>query len=173
MRKRWYVVQSKTKQESIAQQNLENQNFKTYFPQYLQRKIIRKKLELIPTPLFPAYLFVEFDISRDKWRAISGTRGVLQLVTATYDRVIPLPENFVEDLSQQADVHGFLAPQEAEAVLLDYLPGQPLKITDGIFKGLTGTCINNRRENVVILLALLSGNYTLELPKCYTTHAQL
>lgn len=166
---RWYVVQTKTKQEWIAQQNLEDQDFTTYLPQFTIKKLKRGRPIALTMPLFPSYLFIRFDIERDQWRSICGTRGVRQLVTANMERATALPEGFVEELMERADEHGSLTQPTAQDVLINYLPGQQIKIKDGLFEGLTGTCVSNRKDNVLVLLSLLSGNYTLELPKISTS----
>lgn len=165
MEKRWYVVQSKSKQEAIVQENLENQNFIVFFPQCIERKLSRGKPVIGRIPMFPSYLFVQFDISSDRWRAICSTRGVFQLLTATEEHITPLPHGFVEELSKRTDENGYLNLEDAEIVLENYAVGDQIKIKSGVFSGLSGTCARIGRNSVVVLLSLLSGERQIEFSK--------
>lgn len=164
MSSRWYVVQSKQKQEYEAAKQLENQNFAVYIPQTLLKKTVRGKPVQVPTPLFPSYLFVQFDITKDRWRKICGTRGVQQLVTATDESVSPLPRCLVEDMMLEADDLGYLSIKKADEIVADYRPGDHLEVVGGVFQGLSGTCESVKKDRVFVLLALLSGNTRVELP---------
>lgn len=164
MSSRWYVVQSKNKQEYLATQQLHNQNFCVFIPQTCVRRQVRAKIVKIPTPLFPSYLFVKFDITKDRWRAICGTRGVQQLVTATDKSVTPLPRGLVEDMMLETDDLGFITIQKAEEIVAEYNVGEELQVVDGIFQGLSGTCDGLRKDMVIVLLSLLSGKTRVELP---------
>ena len=164
MSQRWYVVQSKQKQEYEAAKQLENQNFVVYIPQMLLKKTVRGKSVQVPTPLFPSYLFVQFDITKDRWRAVCGTRGVQQLVTATDESVTPLPRGLVEDMMLETDDLGYLSVKKADEIIADYRPGDKLEVVDGVFQGLSGTCERVNKDRVFVLLALLSGNTRVELP---------
>jgi len=56
-----------------------------------------RQFKSVEIPLFPRYIFVKLDLSRDRWRSINGTAGVSKLVTVL-DRPLPLPEGLVETL---------------------------------------------------------------------------
>ena len=70
----WYLIKTKVREELRAVDNLENQNFEAYCPQYIE-----KKKEV---PLFPGYIFVLLshqDIER--YHKIRSSRGVSAIVT--------------------------------------------------------------------------------------------
>ena len=164
MAKRWYVVQSNVKTENIAVQNLKDQRFTVFLPQISEVRKIRGKMVTESLPLFPSYLFVQFDINRSRWRSILGTRGVKTLLGATEEYASPLPKGFVEDLLKQADKRGVLSIRKAERVVAKYKTGDTLRVKEGLFMGLTGTCQKIQQEFAVLLLSLQSGDFEIKLP---------
>jgi len=66
--RRWYVVHAQPWAESRAVINLERQGYEVFCPRLYRivrhaRKQTKKHL-----PLFPSYLFLRLDITRDQWR---------------------------------------------------------------------------------------------------------
>ena len=57
----WLVVKTKHKCEQKATLNLERQGFSTFLPLIDVEKVIRGKKVSIQEPLFPSYLFAEYD----------------------------------------------------------------------------------------------------------------
>lgn len=165
MAKRWYVVQVKTKHESIALSNLANQNFNAYCPMLRERKMTRGKLDWIILPMFAGYMFVEFDLDKDRWRSIGGTRGVMRVLTATEDKATALPKGFVEQLMASHDDEGFLPTRKAEKAVLEFTVGQAVEVKEGVFAGYTGTCQRIKKDTISVLLSLLNHKTVIEFPK--------
>lgn len=99
--KRYYVVSLKSGEEDTAIDNLKRQGFIVYRPMLHTIKTIRGKAQQTIVPMFDGYMFVKFDIDKDMWRCISGTKGVYELLTATEDKCSPVPVGFVESLRKQ------------------------------------------------------------------------
>ena len=78
--KSWYAIQTKPRQEAIAQLHLQRQRFETYLPQILLRKCKRDKWTKIVEPLFPRYLFIHIDPDENNLAPVRSTRGVTGLV---------------------------------------------------------------------------------------------
>lgn len=161
---RWYVIQSKSKHEMIAYEHLKNQRYNVFLPQMAETKKVRGKMITQTTPLFPSYLFVQFDVNRNKWRSIMGTRGVNKLLGLKDDNASPLPKGFAEDMIKQMDKSGYLSIKQADKIIAKYAPGDRVRIKEGIFIGLTGTCKKIKKDYAVLLLSLLSGEFEIKLP---------
>jgi transcriptional antiterminator RfaH len=161
----WYVVQTKPKQEQIAEYNLKNQGFDVFLPQYQATKIIHKKLAQVIEPFFPAYIFVSFDILKDRWRSIHSTKGVQKLVASRDDTATPLPRGFIEALKAQRDDDGYLNPHNTNEALMKFNKGDEITINHGPFIGISGTYERSKKDNVVLLLSLLTGKTIVELPR--------
>src|SRR4029079_10767897 len=80
-KERWYVVRTLPQRELQARIQLINQGFRVFVPRYLKNRRHARKLETVSAPLFPRYIFVVLDRTRDRWRSINGTFGVDRLLT--------------------------------------------------------------------------------------------
>lgn len=123
---RWYAVQSQPRKELYASANLENQGFPTFTPRFRRTVRHARRLRVILEALFPRYLFVSLDLSRDRWRSVNGTFGVSRLVT---DGRMPIPvlSGLVEALVAATDGDGMIAFSASLA------PGQPVRLLYGPF----------------------------------------
>jgi transcription elongation factor/antiterminator RfaH len=101
----WYVVHTQPRGEIRAEQNLRLQGYKVFAPQFWRKIRHARQIKTFPCALFPRYIFVELNLSRDRWRSINGTVGVSSLVTSV-DRPLPLPDGLVEAL-MSAQACGF------------------------------------------------------------------
>src|ERR1041385_189942 len=104
---RWYVVHTQPCSEDRASLRLAAQGYRVFCPRL--RKTVRhaRKSESKLVPLFPGYLFLRLDVSRDRWRAVNGTRGVIRLL-AQGDVPQTVPAGIVEDLKSHVDTHDAL-----------------------------------------------------------------
>ena len=57
----WYVVSTKPNQENRAALNLRKQAFEVLLPMMQKKRRHARQIETVLRPLFPGYLFVEFD----------------------------------------------------------------------------------------------------------------
>lgn len=123
---RWYVVQSQSRKELYAGANLENQGFPTFTPRLRRTVRHARRLKTVLAALFPRYLFVSLDLSRDRWRSVNGTFGVSRLVTDG-NMPAPVPEGLVETLIATADQDGKVA------LGTPLTPGEDVRLLHGPF----------------------------------------
>jgi transcriptional antiterminator RfaH len=102
---RWYVAQTLARRELGAALQLQRQGFQTFLPQMLKTVRHARKLRTVRTAVFPGYVFVRLDLSRDPWRSVNGTINVSRLVMAE-DRPLPVPGGVVEALATYGDASG-------------------------------------------------------------------
>lgn len=165
--KRWYAVQTKSHQEATAIQHLKDQKFKTFFPKFIHTKINMKtkKESLLTVPLFPSYIFVQFDVTRNRrWQCINGTRGVSGIVGYTDDYLTPLPIGCVEEIISRSNKKGFIDLEGSVAEIIKFSEGMKLQITTGSMAGTIATYCNHSENRVVLLLTLLSRPVKVSLP---------
>ena len=93
----WYVVHTQAFAERRAERHLEEQGFHVFMPTVVKTTRHARRVQQVVTPLFPRYIFVELDLTRDRWHPINGTVGVCRLITAN-DRPLRLPSGFVEGI---------------------------------------------------------------------------
>jgi transcription elongation factor/antiterminator RfaH len=156
---RWYVVRTLAQRERHAAQQLANQNYCAFLPLHLKNRRHARRVETILTPLFPRYLFVILDRTRDRWRSINGTLGVERLLMCGGEPQ-PVPEGVVENLMLAADQDG--------TVHFDYAlhQGQMIKVTAGPFADFVGWLERvDDKGRVSVLLELLGGSVPVALKR--------
>ncbi|MBA0165942.1 MULTISPECIES: transcription/translation regulatory transformer protein RfaH [Pectobacterium] len=123
----WYLLYCKRGQLLRAKEHLERQDVTCVSPMITLDKIVRGKRTEVCEPLFPNYLFVEFDPERIHTTTISATRGVSNFVRFG---ALPatIPQQVIDELS--------LRPTQGIIDPLTPQPGDSVVITDGIFSGL-------------------------------------
>jgi transcriptional antiterminator RfaH len=157
---RWYAVHAQVNAEAKACLHLRNQGFGTYLPRYMRRRSHARRVELVPTPLFPRYLFVEFDREVVRWRAIRSTVGVSGLVTHG-DVPTPVPVGIVEGIMAREDEHGMVPVASTQR----FAPGDKVEILDGALEGLTALFEGTTdQQRVILLLDLLGRQVRVTVP---------
>ena len=148
---RWYVAQTQPNAEAKAAAHLGRQGFVTYLPRYLKRRRHARRVEIVPAPLFPRYLFVQIDTAVQRWRSIYSTLGVSQLV-GHGDTPTPVSQHVVATLKSREDVSGFIQLDHGPA----FRVGDKIQVLNGIFADCLGLYEGMKDcDRVAILLDLL------------------
>jgi transcriptional antiterminator RfaH len=157
---RWYVAHTQPASEAKAGWHLQNQGFAVYLPRYLKRRRHARRIDWVPAPLFPRYLFIGMDLAAARWRAIRSTIGIAGLVCQG-DRPTPVPEGIVEAIQAREDDRGVVALPAAP--LFD--KGDRVHIAEGALRGLSGLFEGIADEaRVIILLDLLGRQLRVHVP---------
>jgi len=159
----WYLIHSKPKGEVLAQENLSRQGYETYLPLMAQRRR-RKGQGLVESiePMFPRYLFIRLSEGRDNFAPIRSTIGVSSLVRFGG---VPsqVPDVLIEMLKQGANAAGFYASIEP-----DLMPGNQVKVIEGVFAGYEAIYqASTSEQRVMILLDMLGKMVNIEIPRSY------
>lgn len=158
--KRWYVIQTRPRDESTALFHLQRQGFEGYLPRFLKRRRHARRIDVKAEPLFPGYLFVAFDLAVARWRSIQGTVGVSRLVCHG-ETPVPLPEGVVDQIRGNEDDGGWIVMCAAESLQ----KGQKVEISEGPFSDLTGIFeALDSKERVIVLLNLLGREVRARVP---------
>ena len=154
---RWYVVHTLPAREMRAQAHLENQMFRTFLPQ--RKKTIRHahKFSTVVAPFFPRYMFVVFDLMRDRWRSINGSIGVASLIMQG-DLPQPVPTGVVEALQSLMDSRGHLNFEKSFRV------GDRVQLTAGPLAEKLGICERlDDSGRVRVLLDIMGGRVPVQV----------
>ncbi|SET19129.1 transcription/translation regulatory transformer protein RfaH [Thorsellia anophelis] len=146
--KSWYLIYCKRGQIERAATHLEQQLVNCFFPTFETEKIIRGKRQVVNEPLFPNYLFIQFNPEEIHTTTISGTRGVSYFIRNGLDPAI-VPDSLIE---------GLKIPKEVFIENSD-LPkqGETVTITSGVFKGLEAIYHEQNGEMRSVLLVKMLG----------------
>jgi transcription elongation factor/antiterminator RfaH len=156
---RWYVVHTLPHRERGANHQLLNQGFTSFLPKRLKTRRHARKIETVKAPLFPRYLFVKLDMTRDRWRSVNGTFGVASLIMeGEQPKAVPL--GVVESLAAQADSDGVLRFDMVDRLSV----GQQVEVLAGPFSESIG--VIDRLDDagrVRVLLDIMGGRIPVEL----------
>jgi transcription antitermination factor NusG len=156
---RWFVARTLPHRESTAHFNLYCMGFPSFVPRF--RRTIRhaRKLRNVLAPLFPGYIFVILDLSRDRWRSVNSTTGVASLIMGI-KLPVPVPVGVVEGLIERRDASG--------AVRLDrnLEVGERARILSGPFaETLCRVDHLDDRGRVRVLLEIMNGHVAAEVDR--------
>ncbi len=158
--KRWYAVYTQPRNEILASEHLARQDFDVFLPRYMKRRSHARRVDLVPAPLFPRYLFVAFDANEGNWSAIRSTRGVIDLVRNGRDPVA-VSNAVIDEIQCRRDEEGFVVLGKH----LDLKRGARIRIDTGPFADYEAIFESHRDdERVVALLSLLGRKVVVELP---------
>ncbi len=148
--KRWYLVYTKPRAETVAEENLVRQSYESYLP---MMRITRKRggrLVDVVEPMFPRYLFIRLDRVRDNWAPIRSTVGVTSVVRFGGEPAL-VPDELIDWLRSRENESGVQA-RERESLE----PGQKVRVFEGPLKDFEGIVMaRNSNERVVVLLEIM------------------
>lgn len=158
--KSWYAVYTQPRNETLAGEHLARQGFEVFLPRYMKRRSHARRVDMVPAPLFPRYVFVSFAAEEGGWRVIRSTRGVIDLVRNGLQPVA-VPEAIIEEIQRRRDEQGFVVL--ANGIKLKR--GARIRIDTGPFADYEAIFETQRDEDrVVALLSLLGRKVVVELP---------
>jgi transcriptional antiterminator RfaH len=147
---RWYAVHARPGGEMQAAVNLDRLGYTVFYPCF--HKLVRHSRRSSKTlaPLFPRYLFVLFDVTRDRWRRINATRGVSQLIMQG-DLPRAVPVGVIEAIIGQINDDGTIR------MISTFKPGQTVRIENGPLADLVTTFERCEPDGRARVLAELLG----------------
>ena len=155
--RRWFALQVRTRWESSTALLLSGKGYSTLLPTYQTKKRWNGRLKQVTAPLFPGYVFCEFDAL--KRLPILVTPGVISVVGRGR---IPFPVNDNEIAAIQT-----IVASGYQAEPWPYLEvGQRIRIENESLNGLEGILINFKGNNrIVVSVSLLRRSVALEIDR--------
>ena len=148
----WYVATVKLSQYQgfvgrTAEWHLNNQGFTTYLP-IVERVVVRRNRKTnIPTPYFPGYICVWFDIEKPLWLKINSTIGVGRLLPKSQPIPTPLPPGFVDAVRDSLTNYN-----DAAKVVRMFRLHEMVQVIAGPFRDMTGEVERSDRVTTKIRL---------------------
>lgn len=110
-------------------------------------------------PLFPGYIFLEFDGGPKHVRSINSTRGVQYILTNDSGRPSRLPHEFVDEIRANTDAGGVFSFQSGLS------EGQCVRMRSGPFTDLLGQIeALDDRGRACVLIELMARAVRVDLP---------
>ena len=123
---RWFVARVLSHQENRAQFNLQRLGFRSFVPRLRRTVRHARRLQETLKPLFPGYIFIIIDLSKQRWRTVNGTFGVASLIMgAEQPKAVPL--GVIETLVASCESRGAVQFDDGLEI------GQKVRILSGPF----------------------------------------
>ena len=136
--------------------NLRAQDFEALWPTYREVVIRRNRRVVVERPVFHGYLFVKFDLSGWRWRAINSTPGIIRLLPMGSEEPVALPAGFVEALQSREPS----APVVAE-VIATFAANTIVRILAGAFYGKLGRVVSSAPRSTRLSVEAFGGRPTV------------
>lgn len=151
--RRWWVLQTKPRQEKSLARDLLARCIPYYLPQVPQTALVRGRRRTSFIPLFSGYLFL-FGNDRDRYTSMTTNR------IASYLPVVDDIE-FTRDLRQIFQLVSAKAPLTVESRLQT---GDRVRVKKGTLAGVEGTVIDRRgRCRLLVAVHLLQQGVSMEI----------
>jgi len=148
----WFAVYTKPRQEHIALENLERQDFRCFLPMAINPYQRRSEKKLRIEPLFPRYLFLNVIPDQQSLGPVRSTRGVTTMVRFGLE-LARLPETVIKMINNRCDPNTGLIKLDPVPVE----PGDKVRVFDGPFAGLQGIFKERKGEKRALLLMKMLG----------------
>ena len=152
----WFLIYTKPGcEDSVSSKFVEN-GFEVLNPKIEERRYIRRKLQDVVSPLFPCYMFVQFETPKH-YRLIKYTRGVKSIVGAG-DIPSVVSERIIDQI--RARMEGGVIHIQPDR----FTPGEEVSIKAGPFEGLDAVFEKELKgsERVSILLRTVNARVVVD-----------
>jgi len=157
--KKWFVVNTKPKNEDRAAANLISGGIETLAPKLRLKKYKNGRMAQVIEPMFPGYIFARFH-PVDDFRLVKYARGVKTIVHFG-EKIVPIHEELIDFIKSRLE-NGVATIQDKPIT-----KGEKVIVKEGPFKGLTGIFEREMegKERVSILLEAVQFAATMEIDR--------
>ena len=153
--KKWYVIQTKPRNEKIVLKQIEQRRVESYLPLVEKIRIWSDRKKKIQTPLFPGYVFVHAN-EEERIRAISNTLGAIRYIF--YEKHPARVSQREIDLIKQT----LREPEKISIEEKKINKGDKILVTNGVFKGMIGY-VNQFRGNYKLTVNLEELSFSFSI----------
>jgi transcription antitermination factor NusG len=152
---RWYAVRTRPRHEKVVAEQLATKGYAQLLPQYRTRKKWADRLKDVDLPLFPGYVFCEFDAYHRV--PVLNTLGVIDVVRSGKE-LAPVDEDEIRSLKTVMNSGLTCIPWTNVTV------GQRVTIGFGPLAGVIGTVVELKQGwRLVLSVSLLNRHVLAEV----------
>ena len=155
MDRKWYVLQTKPRNEGIVSKQIEIKDIECFLPLIEKIKIWADRKKKVFVPLFSGYVFV-YATEAERIKAISNTIGAIKYIYFE-KRPAVVSEKEIEVIKK-----ALAEPEKIRIEDKKLKKGDEIIITHGIFKGMKGY-INEFRGNYKLTVNLEELTYSFSI----------
>ena len=158
----WYVMYTKPRQETVALENLQRQNYNVFFPQArVQKRKTGQGTVQVVEPLFPRYMFIHLEVGVSDFSKLRSTKGCVDLVKFGGKPSV-VPVELIELIQHQVDSDSVIDLLKLNALEI----GGEVRVAEGPFEGMMGKIAAQKSDQrVIVLLNVLGAERSVELTR--------
>lgn len=157
---RWFCVQTKPRAEAEAETQLARQDFAVFLPRLRTLRLRQSRRVARIEPMFPRYLFLGADPSRQSLASVRSTRGVSGLVRFGGQPAV-VPDLLIAQLRARVDADDCIDDPSQHL-----REGDPVRIVAGPLAGLDAVfAAHAGPHRASVLLELLGRTQHVTLPE--------
>lgn len=145
--RRWYAARTRPRAEKAAYRALSANGVECYLPVVEQERQWADRIKRVEFPLFPGYLFI-FCMRRQIGSVLAGVPGLIDVIRQD-GRPCVVRED--ELFAVRVLVEGMRRTGKLPTVSDYPVIGNPVRVIEGPFKGLTGTLVEDRHASRVVV----------------------
>jgi transcription antitermination factor NusG len=152
----WFAVQTRYRFEKQVAAQLDQKKCEVYLPLLTEHHTWSDRQKTVTVPLFPGYLFVHIDQSRNARETVLQTAGLFRFVSFG-GTVHAVPRKQIEDLQ-------LLLQQKGLFSLYPFVhTGQRVRIRSGCLHGLEGILVQHDKGKLVISIESIQRSLAIEI----------
>jgi len=156
----WYAIYTKARNEKKLHERLREQEIESYLPLVKTLRQWSDRKKWVEVPLLSSYVFVK--VPQYRLREVIQVEGAAKYISFE-GKPAAIPDNQIDNLrllvNGEADI-------EVTGERLS--PGDPVEVTTGSLRGLTGELIKiNNRNKVVVRIDRLDVNLVVSIQKAF------
>lgn len=144
----WYALWTHSHCEQLVYDQLVQKGYAALLPTVDVWSRRRGKKRLIPSPMFPGYLFLRAALDKATYIDVAKAKGLVCVLGERWDRLTAIPDEEMEAIER---VTATRQPVLPHAYLKE---GQRARITRGPLAGVEGILVETRAQQGLLVLSL-------------------
>ncbi|OPL15867.1 MAG: hypothetical protein AVO38_09250 [delta proteobacterium ML8_D] len=108
MNRQWFAIRTQPRKEQVARRHYEQQDFIVYLPLILSFRRHARRVDRVPRPLFPGYVFLHLSTDQHYWNTIGSTIGAIGPVR--FGEYYPaVPDWVIDGLHMRENENGLIS----------------------------------------------------------------
>lgn len=162
----WYAIHTNAKCEPLVTVAINEMGMPALLPMCSWWVKHNHRQEQRMGPLFPRYLFSEFDLT-DHWQRITREPGVVTILGMAENRGRPqaIAPAAIERIKQLVRVHQGAIPLDDEKKKIPLAKGDRVAVIDGPLAGYRGLVSVDKKERLSVMLDMMHLKKPIPIPR--------
>ena len=157
---RWYAIYTRPRAEKRTAERLVEAGIEVYLPLVKTMRVWSDRRKMVEKPLINSYLFVK--VHESSLREVLGVEGACRYI-AFEGKAAAIPEEQIMNLRLLVD-----SEADVEVTGERISKGDPVRVTHGSLRGLTGEIIKiGNRNRVVVRIESIEMNLVVTIKKAF------